>query len=207
MLRGGLMCFAMPEVVDSGEFPDANLTMHLPYVASSPGKLMFRLRLEDGAGKTLWSGSIDTDTAIEDLLRFRCVAKLPCANLRDGSYTVVAETLIDGAPPRPGDVTLRVPLHVSRGFKQRAERLFDAAGMLAKELTPSSTALLAGVVAQVDRVYRGEPRSGGVDALRDLQVAEIVLSNLRQKEQPLASLSGRVDMVSLSISLAYHIAL
>jgi pimeloyl-ACP methyl ester carboxylesterase len=170
---------------------------------------VFELGLLAPDGETLRRATIAAETALQDLLRFRATTPIDLDGLPDGRYAVRVETVLEGEGPRPSDVAARTDLCILRSFVSRARSLpavLDGspdgrarAAELASRIPesrrdPLSHAILTGAIWQVERVYRGEPRVPGGDALRDLERAERIFGNLVADRDPLDGLSGRVTI-------------
>jgi hypothetical protein len=229
--RAGVMSLVLPEVVDLGQFDSVYVTMNAPRVLDPAGPCRFEIAVRDADGEVVRSASIDHSTEIEDLLRYRATTPLLLGGLPDGRYVVEVRTLLDGEGPRPGDWLERAPVWVCRSFKERVlalpacgdlspERRQEVEDLVA-ELPDSARsgpvrAILNGVLWQVERAFRGEPRMPGADPVADLARAEQVFANVRAGAPPLQGVRGRLviglpvggpsegseDLVAVSIELA-----
>jgi len=196
VLRATLGVFPLPEVCD----PDAanevcrqlNASVFLPFTVPAPGALAFLVEVRDRAGAACFAQKLEQDTAVADLRMARPVARIPGAELADGSYELRVRALVDGAPPRPADPELRVRFAVLRGYQARAERALGTARDLAPQLPQRDRSLLEGLAAEVRRAYLGEAFDVASDAVGDLVRLEAALENLRQDRHPLHGLRGEL---------------
>lgn len=197
-LRVAMQCLATPEVPDahapdseSGvpHFPDVHITMHLPYRIDVPGAVEFALQILDREGQVVWRGKIEQRTELSDLLQFRATTRAPLQELPDGTYRVVAETWVNGEPPRERDSVSSAVFHVRRGFPDFVAGLEERRAAL-KELAPHSDVALKGAMARLVRVFQGEPVDGVSRVPDDIARAEQMLANAEAGRPVMDGLSG-----------------
>jgi hypothetical protein len=192
--RAGLIVFAMPEIVDRETFQEIAVTVHAPYPPVLAGEAKFAVQVRDADGKVVAQARIDRETAADDLIRFRAVARIPVAGLADGTYTVAVQAELDGAPPRAHDPELATACHVLAKFKQRHDELLARRAEVADALAPADQALLDGLLAGVRRVHEGEPPYRRSRALDELAAAGRALANAAAKKPLLEGLRGFVTV-------------
>lgn len=188
--RRAVQCLATPEVVDDDRFEFVNLTMHTPYRTAVEGEVAFRLQIVAPDGEVCWRGEITQSTDTEDLLRYRATVRAPVADLPDGNYRVEAETLIDGAAPRPGDPRSRAAFCVLRGFPARLAALRARVAELRGGMEPATVLVVNAALAPLLRRFEGEPRQGFSAVGEDLRRAESIVDNFAEGRPPLHGLRG-----------------
>ena len=202
LFRTAIHCFALPEILDPAEFQELSVTMHLPFTVPLPGKLRFELFATDADGKRRALWRITENTALEDLERFRAVARIPVAELGDlrrlSAAVVPATNATDPGVPNPSvHLEPSAPVQVVPGFKARVEALRLARSELGTRAGVRDLAVLDGALAMVDRVWDGEPRAGDNEAINDLRAAERMAANLREHRAPLAGLAKAAPFTEL----------
>ncbi len=186
LFANSLMLFAMPEVVDPLVFAEEAVTVYAPRSMPASAKENFAVEVRDGEGELCWQGNIHEDTDLSSLRSMACKIMVPVAELANGAYLVRVHN-------KQG-VDLSGSFHVLRAYKQRVLTLFQGFEKLKADLSPLQRAMLEGAIWPVQRVWEGEPGSGSMTALRELQQAETVLQNLTDKKPALDGLSGWVQI-------------
>ncbi len=196
VLRATMSAFLLPEICDPGAANETcrqlNASLFLPFTVVVPGVIRFEVEVRDRAGAVRFATTVVRDTEMADLRMGRPAAQVPCADLEDGTYTLLVRTLIDGAGPRQADVVLRMPFHVLRGYQARSEAALGKVRDLGPQLAPMARALLQGLAAEVSRAYLGEAPDGVSDAVGDLVRLEAGLENLKAGKHVLADQRGDV---------------
>lgn len=208
LFRRGLVLIARPEMVDPVGAPDdkripkidaVSLTLWAPRTLKVPGKARFALRIQNAAGKQVWSGEIRKDTGTYELSTFLTHKSVPVKDFPDGLYWAEATTILDDKEPRATDPRLRVPFWVLRGFVKRRLHLVNELQRLKPELDPLPLALLIGTDRVVHRFFSGESGANGTECLRELKIAERVLQNIKsdKDDNPVSPLQGLSGWVSV----------
>ncbi len=205
--RAGVHVHALPEVVDSQAWEDADrktpfrlhVTLHTPIRLAETEPLSFDLELHAADGKPVWTGRVGP-AASEDLTGFAVTVAVPVESLADGAYSVIARAQIGDAAARAHDLVGRARVFVERGFALRARRLTDQlAGLMARPLAAGDRAAVLGALTCVQRIYTGEASDGAPDLRADLEHVERVLSNV-VAERP--ALHGARGFVPLAVPLS-----
>lgn len=195
LVRGGLMLFALPEVIDRGRFDSVALTVHAPRIVPLDGEIEFDL-LYDRDGESKVVASIGPFTR-DDILRFKATASVPLADFgtqQELQFSVRAR--IDGRDHRETDWTPRARVQVVEGFadrvqalpsllNRRADRLEFVSAYLTERpwLTSVERGDLAAICQGLDRVWNGEPRWPGHEPLEDLITAESLLASAEARHK------------------------
>lgn len=191
-VRSTIGAFVLPEVVD----PDAqkvechalNLTVLLPYVIPMPADVRFTVEVFDSKWTRVHDMDFGAGVPQEDLRLGQVSVSVPCGELEDGAYHARLTIVLDGKGPREQDPVCSHVFHVLRGYQQRAESVQRRYREAAAGLDPLPSALLRGIVTEMNRAYAGEAFDGSSDAVADLERAERALDNLKAEEPVLASL-------------------
>jgi hypothetical protein len=204
--RAGLLCLALPGLVDPDVLGEVHVTMHAPRIIPDLGDARFEVQVIDASGDVVREDVIERETGLEDLLRFRASRAIDVGDLPDGSYRVRVRTSFAAGDSSSGALEDTATFSILRGYKQRADALPMVVGLDAERAEnarrileglapgrqdPVSQAILTGAVWEVAGPYAGEPHPESVNPVWDLAHAEAVLDNLRRDRPALAGLHGR----------------
>ncbi|MDA0375216.1 MAG: hypothetical protein O2865_15640 [Planctomycetota bacterium] len=208
--RTGLLCLALPTVVDPDVFGQVHVTMHAPRIIPDLGAARFDVQIVDAAGEVVREEVIDRDTTVDDLLRYRASRAIDVSDLPDGSYRVRVATSFAAADGDSGrGVADTAKFSILRGYKRRADALPIVVGVDAGQaenarrilegIAPGrqdriSQAILTGSVWEVAGPYAGEPQPESLNPIFDLVGAERILANLRADRPALSGLHGRMTL-------------
>jgi hypothetical protein len=208
--RTGLLCLALPRIVDPDVLGQVHVTMHAPRIIPDLGPARFEVSIVDGSFDVVREELIERETEVDDLLRFRASRAIDVSDLPDGSYTVRVRTSFPGAEGDSGGGSAdTAKFSILRGYKRRADALPLVVGVDAERAEharrileglapgrqdPVSQAILTGAVWEVATSYAGEPHVETVNPVWDLTRAEAVLDNLRRDRPALHGLHGRMTI-------------
>jgi pimeloyl-ACP methyl ester carboxylesterase len=207
--RTGLLCLALPGIIDPDVLGEVHVTMHAPRIIPDLGAARFELRIVDADGEVVREDVIERQTGVEDLLRFRASRAIDVGALPDGSYRVKVRTSFEGGGDSGSGLEDTASFSILRGYKRRADALpivvgvdaerADSARRILESLAPGrqdpvSQAILTGAVWEVAGPYAGEPHPESLNPVWDLERAEAVLDNLRRDRPALSGLHGRMTV-------------
>jgi hypothetical protein len=198
-LVGSFLPLVLPTVVSQdGDATAILTTLHLPRVPPAAAERLEVAWVDvegfDADGESVGVDTIARDLERDDLMRFASRLRFDTSDWPAGRYLVWMRPRLHGVEPERTAAAppLAQPVWIVPGYRSRATPFFERDRVradFAAGVGPSARAALWAAIEPVDAVWRGLPRTPGMDPDRDLRVLERVVANVEKERPPYAGIA------------------